>query len=72
RNRRRAPTPNPSGPAVERLVNSQAKEVAVTNTIAIPESKRFDRLQVLSIAGLLSKAIGYTHSDQSVSSLFGD
>jgi phosphoribosylpyrophosphate synthetase len=25
---------------------------------------------VLSIAGLLSKAIGYTHSDQSVSSLF--
>ena len=61
-----------SGPAVERLVNSPVKEVAVTNTIAIPDSKRFDRLKVLSIAGLLAKAIGYTHSDQSVSSLFGD
>jgi ribose-phosphate pyrophosphokinase len=44
--------------------------VAVTNTIAIPKERRFDRLKVLSIAGLLSKAIGYTHSDQSVSSLF--
>ena len=46
------------------------KEVAVTNTIAIPPERRFDRLKVLSIAGLLAKAIGYTHSDQSVSSLF--
>jgi ribose-phosphate pyrophosphokinase len=59
-----------SGPAVERLVNAPVREVAVTNTIALPESKRFEKLRILSIAGLLSKAIGYTHSDQSVSSLF--
>jgi ribose-phosphate pyrophosphokinase len=59
-----------SGPAVERLVKSPVKEVVVTNTIDIPAERRFDRLRVLSIAGLLSKAIGYTHSDQSVSSLF--
>lgn len=59
-----------SGPAVDRLVASPVKEVAVTNTIAIPAERRFDRLRVLSIAGLLAKAIGYTHSDQSVSSLF--
>ncbi|HEX6644957.1 MAG TPA: ribose-phosphate pyrophosphokinase [Gemmatimonadales bacterium] len=59
-----------SGPAVERLQASPVKEVAVTNTINIPAERRFDRLRVLSIAGLLSKAIGYTHSDQSVSSLF--
>jgi ribose-phosphate pyrophosphokinase len=59
-----------SGPAVERLSASPVKEVAVTNTIALPAERRFDRLKVLSIAGLLSKAIGYTHSDQSVSSLF--
>ncbi|HZE76579.1 MAG TPA: ribose-phosphate pyrophosphokinase [Gemmatimonadales bacterium] len=59
-----------SGPAVERFMSSPVKEVAVTNTIAIPSERRFDRLKVLSIAGLLSKAIGYTHSDQSVSSLF--
>jgi ribose-phosphate pyrophosphokinase len=59
-----------SGPAVERFMKSPVKEVAVTNTIAIPTERRFERLRVLSIAGLLSKAIGYTHSDQSVSSLF--
>ncbi|HYA49684.1 MAG TPA: ribose-phosphate pyrophosphokinase [Streptosporangiaceae bacterium] len=59
-----------SGPAVERLSRSPVKEVAVTNTIAIPESRKFPRLKILSIAGLLAKAIGYTHSDQSVSSLF--
>jgi ribose-phosphate pyrophosphokinase len=59
-----------SGPAVDRLMASAVKEVAVTNTIAIPAERRFERLKVLSISGLLAKAIGYTHSDQSVSSLF--
>ena len=59
-----------SGPAVDRLTASPVTEVAVTNTITIPPERRFDRLKVLSIAGLLAKAIGYTHSDQSVSSLF--
>ncbi len=59
-----------SGPAVERLSNSPVKEVVVTNTIAIPPERLFKQLTVLSIAGLLAKAIGYTHSDQSVSSLF--
>jgi len=59
-----------SGPAIQRLEASPVKEVAVTNTIDLPAERRFDRLRVLSIAGLLSKAIGYTHSDQSVSSLF--
>jgi ribose-phosphate pyrophosphokinase len=55
---------------VDRLQNSPVTEVAVTNTIAIPENRKFPKLKVLSIAGLLAKAIGYTHSDQSVSSLF--
>ncbi|HEX9690974.1 MAG TPA: ribose-phosphate pyrophosphokinase [Gemmatimonadales bacterium] len=59
-----------SGPAVERLQASPVAEVAVTNTIAVPESRRFDRLKVLSIASLLAQAIRFTHSDQSVSSLF--
>ena len=59
-----------SGPAVERLMAAPVKEVAVTNTIFLPPEKHFAKLKVLSIAGLLAKAIGYTHSDQSVSSLF--
>lgn len=59
-----------SGPAVERLSAAPVTEVAVTNTIALPADRHFPALKVLSVAGLLAKAIGYTHSDQSVSSLF--
>ena len=59
-----------SGPAVERLSNAPIVEVAVTNTIAIPESRRFPQLNVLSVGELLAKAIRFTHADQSVSSLF--
>ena len=59
-----------SGPAVERLSNAPIKEVAVTNTIALTESRKFPQLVVLSVAELLGKAIRFTHADQSVSSLF--
>ncbi|HXV87056.1 MAG TPA: ribose-phosphate pyrophosphokinase [Gemmatimonadales bacterium] len=59
-----------SGPAVQRLTESPITEVAVTNTIHIPDGRRFDRLTVLSVAPLLAQAIRYTHSDESVSSLF--
>jgi ribose-phosphate pyrophosphokinase len=59
-----------SGPAVQRLSESPVTEIAVTNTINLPPERHFPQLKVLSIAGLLAKAIGYTHSDQSVSALF--
>ena len=59
-----------SGPAVERLKASPSEELAVTNTIALPEEKRFDRMVVLSVGNLLATAIANTHSDKSVSSLF--
>jgi ribose-phosphate pyrophosphokinase len=59
-----------SGPAVERLVNSPIKEVVVTDTILVPPERKFDKLTILSVGELLSKAIRYTHAEQSVSSLF--
>jgi len=59
-----------SGAAVEKLQNSPIDEVAVTNTIRIPDERHFPKLTVLSIAGLIAKAIGYEHSNKSVSSLF--
>ena len=59
-----------SGPAVERLREAPIDEVTVTNTIRLPEERKFDKLKILSIAGLMAKAIGYEHSNQSVSSLF--
>jgi ribose-phosphate pyrophosphokinase len=59
-----------SGKAVERLSSAPIKEVTVTDSVTIPEEKRFDTLHVLSVGELLSKAIRYIHSEQSVSSLF--
>jgi len=59
-----------SGPAAERLSKAPIKEVTVTDTVAIPEAHRFPQLKVLSVGELLAKAIRYTHSDESVSSLF--
>lgn len=59
-----------SGPAVDRLSNAPIKEVAVTNSIAIPESRKFPQLTILSVGELFAKAIRFTHADQSVSSLF--
>src|SRR3989442_2647414 len=55
-----------SGPAVERLRAAAINEVAVTHTIRIPDERIFDKLKVLSIAGLMAQAIGYQHSNQSV------
>ena len=59
-----------SGPAVQRMVEAPIREVVITDTILTPPEKRFDKLTVLSVGELLSKAIRYTHAEQSVSSLF--
>ena len=59
-----------SGPAVQRLTDAPIDEVAVTNTIHLPEDRRFPTLTVLSVGALLARAIANTHRDKSVSSLF--
>ncbi|MFO7894791.1 MAG: ribose-phosphate pyrophosphokinase [Longimicrobiales bacterium] len=59
-----------SGPAVQRMQDSAVTEVVVTNTLHVPEEKRFEKLKVLSVANLLARAIRYTHSNESVSQLF--
>ncbi|MEU9891606.1 ribose-phosphate diphosphokinase [Sphaerisporangium sp. NPDC051011] len=59
-----------SNPAVDRLKNSRISEVVVTNTLPIPEEKRFDKLTVLSIAPLIARAISEVFNDGSVTSLF--
>jgi ribose-phosphate pyrophosphokinase len=59
-----------SGPAAERLAGAPVTEVTVTDTVALLPEHRFPQLRVLSVGELLSKAIRYTHSEQSVSSLF--
>lgn len=59
-----------SPPAVERLSRGLFEEVIVTNTIPVPQEKRFPQLTVLSVANLLGETIWRIHEDSSVSSMF--
>ena len=59
-----------SGPAVERLRDSRAVEVVVTDSLPLSEDQKFDKLTVLSIAPLLARAIREVFEDGSVTSLF--
>ncbi len=60
-----------SGPAVERIAASPLKELVVTNTIPLREdAAALGKIKVLSVAGLLGRAIESIHMETSVSSLF--
>jgi len=60
-----------SGPAVERITNSELKSLVVTNSIPLrPEAQACDKIKVLSVSDLLADAIRRIHNEDSVSSLF--
>jgi ribose-phosphate pyrophosphokinase len=59
-----------SGPASQRLQECGLREVIFTNTLPIPDEKRFPGMTVLSIAPLLARAIEEVFEDGSVTSLF--
>ncbi|WP_028400972.1 ribose-phosphate diphosphokinase [Ectobacillus panaciterrae] len=59
-----------SGPAIERIQNSKIKELVVTNSIALPEDKKIDKIRELSVAPLIGEAIIRIYEEQSVSTLF--
>jgi ribose-phosphate pyrophosphokinase len=65
-----------SGPAVENIMNSCIREVVVTNTIPLSDAaekattKCGGKITVLSIAGLIGRAIQSIHEETSVSKLF--
>ena len=46
-----------SGPACERLQNSVAEKVVVTDTIELPEAKKFEKLEIVSMDELLAATI---------------
>jgi ribose-phosphate pyrophosphokinase len=60
-----------SGEAVENIQGSMIKEVVVTNTIPLTEeAAKEPKIIVLSIAGLIGRAIQSIHEETSVSKLF--
>ncbi len=59
-----------SGPATKRLQASEIREVVVTNSITVPESKRIPKLTVLSVAPLLGETVQRIHTGASVSATY--
>jgi ribose-phosphate pyrophosphokinase len=59
-----------SNPATEILQSESIDHVVVTDTLPVPEEKRWDRLTVLPIAPLLARAIHEVFEDGSVTSMF--
>lgn len=60
-----------SGKAVQNLEEAPIREVVVTNTLPIPQDKRFAKLKILSIAPLVASALRAVFEDSSVSEIFG-
>ncbi len=57
-----------SGPAYERIENSDIEELLVTDTI--PLARKSDKIKVVSVAEFFADAIGRIYADESVSTLF--
>lgn len=60
-----------SGPAIQRIEESDVKEVVLTNSIPLKDhARRCERIRTLSIAPLLARAIQSIHEGGSISTLF--
>ena len=61
-----------SGEAIDRLVKAPIESVLVTDTIYLPESKKFEKLEIMSVAETFGESIRRIVSGESLSSLFNN
>ena len=59
-----------SGQSVTRLMASSISKVIVCNTIDIPEEKRFEKLEIISVGHVFAEAIKHVTDGTSLSSMF--
>lgn len=59
-----------SGKARERIEKSAIEKIFVSDTIDIPQEKRFPKLEILSVSEVFSRSILRIHEEKSLSSLF--
>lgn len=59
-----------SGDAPGRIMESEIDHVIVSDTVNLPEDRRFGKLEIISVAGLFAKAIQCIHNGESISALF--
>ncbi len=59
-----------SGPAIERIQNSPITELAVLDTIQLPESKKIDKIKIISVADIFAAAIENVYLDKPMSKIY--
>ena len=59
-----------SGPAIQRIRESELKELVMTNTIPLPESKKLDKISVVSLSSLFGEAIKRINEATPIGELF--
>jgi ribose-phosphate pyrophosphokinase len=59
-----------NGPALERIANSAIDKLVVTDTVPVDPRTKPDKVEVLSIAGILAETISNVFADDSVSAIF--
>ncbi|WP_295149456.1 ribose-phosphate pyrophosphokinase [uncultured Peptoniphilus sp.] len=59
-----------SGPAIERLENSSLEKFVITDTIELPEEKKIDKIDIVSVAPIFASAIKRINTSTSVSEMF--
>lgn len=59
-----------SGPAIERIRNSELKELVMTNTIPLTPEKQIDKIVVVSMSELFAEAIKRINEATSIGELF--
>ena len=59
-----------SGPAIDRIKNSVIERVVCTNTLPLEPDKQIDKIEQLSVAPIIGRAIDAVFRDESVSEIF--
>ena len=59
-----------SNPAVERIKQSELKELVMTNTVPLPKEKQIKKIVVVPISALFAEAIKRIHEETSIGELF--
>ncbi len=59
-----------SGPAIERIQNSHITKLVVLDTIELPEEKKIDKIEVVSVAKIFALAIENVYLDRKMSAIY--
>ena len=59
-----------SGPALDRIHNSELEKFVITDTIPLSDIAKIDKIEVVSVAPILAEAIKRINNNQSISIIF--